>query len=67
MADPDRRDEPGISMIAGERLGGESACYAHLVCQDCGAVVSEGHRPGCAAEPAGSSSDCPPESASEPS
>jgi hypothetical protein len=29
--------------------GGEAACWAHLVCQDCGAMVSEGHRPGCPA------------------
>jgi uncharacterized protein YeaO (DUF488 family) len=29
---------------------GESACYAHLVCPDCGAVSTEGHRPGCPAQ-----------------
>jgi hypothetical protein len=33
--------------------GGESACYAHLVCPECGAVVTEGHRPGCPAQPSG--------------
>ncbi len=27
--------------------GGEAACYAHLVCPACGAVVTEGHAPGC--------------------
>jgi hypothetical protein len=31
------------------------ACYANLVCPECGAVVSEGHREGCslAADAAG--------------
>ena len=34
--------------------GGESACYANLVCLECGAVTSQGgHRPKCSlAEPA---------------
>ena len=31
--------------------GGEAACWAHLVCPDCGAVTSEGHRPDCRAHP----------------
>jgi uncharacterized protein YeaO (DUF488 family) len=26
---------------------GESACYAYLVCPECGAVTSDGHREGC--------------------
>ena len=29
--------------------GGEAACWAHLVCPDCGAMTAEGHRPECAA------------------
>jgi hypothetical protein len=31
--------------------GGEAACFAHLVCPDCGVVLDGGpHRPDCAAE-----------------
>jgi uncharacterized protein YeaO (DUF488 family) len=29
--------------------GGDPVCWAHLVCPECGAVVTEGHREGCAA------------------
>ena len=38
---------------AGEPVeeGGEPACYAHLVCPECGAVVTEGHAPGCGLAP----------------
>ena len=31
----------------GAAEGGEAACYAHLVCPECGAVTTEGHLPGC--------------------
>jgi uncharacterized protein YeaO (DUF488 family) len=30
-----------------ENEGGEAACFAHLVCPECGVVTTEGHRPGC--------------------
>jgi len=30
--------------------GGDPACWASLVCAECGAVVSEGHRPDCPAQ-----------------
>jgi hypothetical protein len=35
-----------------EEAGGEAACFAHLVCPECGAVTTEGHRPGCEQAPA---------------
>lgn len=43
---PDKGPDPG-----GDPEGGESACYAHLVCPDCGALVDrpDAHRPGCPA------------------
>ncbi|HVA69983.1 MAG TPA: hypothetical protein VNF08_01495 [Acidimicrobiales bacterium] len=30
-----------------EELGGESACYAHLLCGECGAVLDEHHHEPC--------------------
>ena len=30
-----------------EAEGGEAACWAHLVCPECGAIVTEGHAAGC--------------------
>ena len=28
-------------------IGGEPACWAHLLCPECGAMTTEGHRRGC--------------------
>jgi uncharacterized protein YeaO (DUF488 family) len=38
-----------------DEIGGEAACFAHLICPDCGAVTTEGHRPDC--DLAGKASD----------
>jgi len=31
--------------------GGDPVCWAHLVCPECGAMISGGHRPGCPSQP----------------
>ncbi|HLI43632.1 MAG TPA: hypothetical protein VKU92_04095 [Acidimicrobiales bacterium] len=36
--------EPGRTERAG---GGDPVCWAHLVCPECGAIETEGHREGC--------------------
>ncbi|HEY1666674.1 MAG TPA: FAD-dependent monooxygenase [Trebonia sp.] len=35
-----------------EAAGGDPVCWAHLVCDECGAITTEGHRAGCSALPA---------------
>jgi hypothetical protein len=30
-----------------ERGGGDPACWAHLVCPECGAIETDGHREWC--------------------
>jgi hypothetical protein len=42
-ADAETADQPASSGPE----GGEAACWAHLVCPECGAMTSEGHRDGC--------------------
>lgn len=43
-----RQQHSGESPQHGEASeGGEAACWAHLVCPECGAMTTEGHRPGC--------------------
>ncbi len=37
--------EPAADLTDEE--GGDPVCWAHLVCLECGAIVSEGHRAGC--------------------
>lgn len=39
-------DEPSGAEAA-ESSGGDPACWAHLVCPECGGVTTEGHRAGC--------------------
>jgi alkylhydroperoxidase family enzyme len=43
--------EQATSPQATPETAGEPACYAHLVCPECGAVTSESHRPGCPLAP----------------
>lgn len=34
-------------LAEGDQEGGDPVCWAYLVCEECGAVTTEGHRAGC--------------------
>jgi len=36
-----------ISSGPEDEEGGDPVCWAHLVCAECGAVITEGHRDWC--------------------
>ncbi len=38
---------PPVDDDAEETEGGDPVCWAHLVCEECGAITTEGHRAGC--------------------
>ena len=63
---PDGRDRPGSRDTDGREASGagteagEAVCYAYLVCAECGAVTTEGHREHCSlAEPTAFPGDGP--------
>jgi hypothetical protein len=45
IEEPGRRDEAEVTTSV--PAGGDPACWAHLVCPECGAVETEGHRESC--------------------
>jgi hypothetical protein len=36
-----------VTPLAEDEEGGSPVCLAHLVCDECGAITTEGHRAGC--------------------
>jgi len=48
----DRHAVTGGQAEDDEPAGGEPACWAHLVCPECGAMTGGEHRDGCGSGPA---------------
>ncbi len=56
---PQREDDPAVGLaspvgeirliapLEEDQEGGDPVCWAHLVCDECGAITTEGHRAGC--------------------
>lgn len=36
-----------VTPIGEDEAGGDPVCWAHLVCEECGAITTDGHRAGC--------------------
>jgi hypothetical protein len=54
--DSNAASEPGVARLRlvapladtdEEEPGGDPVCWAHLVCEECGAITTEGHRGWC--------------------
>lgn len=42
---------PPVTPPEQDEEGGDPVCWAHLVCDECGAITTEGHRAGCSRAP----------------
>ena len=42
-----------VAPLEDDEEGGDPVCWAHLVCDECGAITTEGHRAGCSRQGAG--------------
>jgi hypothetical protein len=49
VPDDEKPEDVHAHDTAPEPEGGESACWLHLCCEECGTLEGEPHRPGCAA------------------